>query len=254
MTKVMLFSSGLDSFLANNILQRQKEKYNRIYFDLDTIYSKHELDFLEKWYPTDYIKKDFRLVMGDLEKSDAFVPNRNLLLVSMAQARYNADVIYINSTLDDRVSDGSVKFRQMASKVLTLINDKDILVTSVLDNKEKTSHCIDYSLSVGFPMDLINKTFSCFTPSDECNEYTVYRAISDLDYEEVYTFKSHECLNCPACFRKYSSICPTNLYVPFNNKSLLYNYSILSPEFRDLYPDRSKSIDKYISFNKNYDD
>lgn len=248
----MLFSSGIDSFIADFYLRNKRIKYRRIYFDIDSNYSAHEIDFLESIYPPFHITKDVRLVLGDMEKSDHYIPNRNMMLATLAQSRYNADVIYINSCLDDRVIDGSSVFRNKLSDILSLNANKQVNVVSILSDMEKADHCLNYVKHVGFAEDLLHKTFSCFDPTDIPMKYRLYEKNGFGSYQEVKVFDSHECLNCKACFRKYSALASIGLFVSFNNKDIIKENSVLSDEFKSYYPSRCKSINEYVNFNKKY--
>lgn len=278
-THVLLMSPGIDSYISNwlifgkNLYSKTKllllgtkdlsswillgkevkdDKFYRVYFNIDSKYSEEEQNFLEKKYGKylDYINYDFRLFMGDLELEDAHVPNRNLLFCSLAQAKYNADYIYINSTKCDRVEDGSQEFRKKLSELLSITANKTVKVISLLDDKEKAEWVYFYYLTKGtIPYELLEDTYSCFSEIDKIQNVDVYKESGTI-YEMSKSVSIKECLNCSACFRKMSTLTMANIYVPFYNTKIINKYkdTIKSKAFEFKYPKRYESICKYLDF------
>ncbi len=260
MKRVMLFSPGLDSYLANYLLMHslKEEPLTRVYFDLcSRRYSLTEVNFLRKLYNKKYVKIDGRVFLGDLEHADAHIPNRNAVLCTLAQAVYDADVVYLNGVKCDRVSDNNSQFRKSMSRLLTKSAGKIVLVSSVLSSKEKVSWCKYYAeqvKSIDERMKLITNTFSCFTENENLSfkkipvyEYDEY----DDVYEELTDVEYPGCLRCDACFRKVCALTGANLYVdmpkPYKFREK-FDPLLNDKTFCRKYPARTKSIKRYINF------
>lgn len=258
---VLLFTPGVDSYLSNYFFRSMvkskisnKITLNRVYFELDTIYADNERFFLEKKYKPGYIDYDFRLHMGDLEESNAHVPNRNLLLTTLAQAKYDADVVYISGVKDDRTEDNDCIFRKMASNILSHMANKEVKVVSILEDKEKSEWVKDWvdSSPHNNPLSLYLNTYSCFTNFDiENNNQTDLYKKENNKYVYIGQYPKLGCEKCPACYRRGCVLTAANIYVPYFDK--LYNDKYVGTawsdkNFQKKYPNRCKTINEYNRF------
>jgi len=225
---VHLFTPGVDSFVSDWMLNTttHTDKITRVYFNTGCRYSDIEDQFLVNTRDRSYFYTDFSLTMGDIEHEDAHIPNRNLLFISMAQARYNADIIYINGVKDDNVSDNTFSFYNKISKLLSDISGKPVLVESKTINYEKSECCKKYTDSA--PEEdkyrILTDTYSCFSNNLERHSVDVHR-INDNDRFEIVKYMTISgCLKCPACFRKMCALTHANIFIPFNNADIINTY------------------------------
>ena len=128
---VLLFTPGLDSFLADRILSKKYQNLHRVYFDIRSAYGQIEIDFLNTCYQYNYIDIDSRLFLGDLEEGDSNIPNRNLLMVSLVASKYKPDIIYINGMKDDSANDQDKRLFDDYSKILSMSSGKEIKIKSL---------------------------------------------------------------------------------------------------------------------------
>ena len=224
--KIHLFTPGLDSYLVTRYLGDKEVEYQKLYCNINSMYSKNELDFLNKYYG----KRDYQ-VIDELnlnlieDKKTAHVPNRNLLMVTMAASIYDADEIILGGVKDDRVSDNNDEFYNLASQTLSYIMGKDVLVYSPLSHREKTEWLKDYviptnQLSV---MRALSGTYSCF--NSEFYEQTVPVFTWDgKNYNEIMKTITCGCLNCPACYRKLCALAGAGVFTPFMGIKMAIDY------------------------------
>ena len=264
---VQLFTPGLDSYLANFFLTKQVEKgeieLHRLYFDLKSRYSKNEIEFLTSFYSPDFFKILDTLNIEKIESEDAHVPNRNLLMVTMAAANFpDVDTIYINGMKDDRVSDNKKEFFEKVSKVLSLSMERDVTVTSLFWEKEKTQAINEFINEGGPRIDLATKTYSCFetiAPTQnimifERNHTQTHGKPMDIPnlYSTLGTLNIHGCRHCAACFRRFCALTSANIYVPFLNTDMVKDY-VNGKVDEDEHPHRFISVQSYAHFVKKCD-
>lgn len=257
MNITLLFTPGLDSFVADSILSKhlkEDDVFTRVYFNLKHRYAEYELDFLRKWYPPGYFKICNSIYMGYLEKDNAYIPNRNLILVSYAQSLFNSDIIYLNGVKDDRVSDNDEKFRKQASSILTKTSGKTVKVLSLFDTLEKSEIVENYCNTVSDEQkkNLIEKTFSCYDKDlYEEADMPYFKKVDEDHYEEIGKTTIFGCMSCAACFRRMCALTAGNLYVPFFDFTIIKKYyeDVLQNKIsRKYFPNRIRTINNYYKF------
>jgi len=251
----LLFSPGLDSFLSNWMMSSGDDvDIERIYFNIGSRYSEYEMDFLKKWYPPNFVKIYSMCNLGSLEDDKAFVPNRNAILATTAQAITDADIVVLNATMDDRVFDGSIDFRKSLSKTLSISCNKKVTVTSYLEGKEKSEWVEEYALShTAYPskiMDLLNKTFSCYNSSLYEEENLPYFQKTHNGFVEVGQTTMYGCNECVACYRRLCALTAANIFVPFYDFGIVEKYVKNTDIDPSVYPCRCKTIQDYYNFMK----
>jgi 7-cyano-7-deazaguanine synthase in queuosine biosynthesis len=258
---VLLFSPGLDSYLANAILSEKKDiELKRFYFDLDSRYSKNEVEFLSSRYwceesPT-WNNRDKVVHMRDNinlgldERYDAYIPNRNLILVTAASTiNPDADEIYINCMKDDRVSDSNKELFVNYSKVLSQSIGKKVEIKSLFWDVEKADAIREYTSNDGVALNLLMHTYSCFqsrTTEKMTEVYTALDTISDSIYNKLGTFNIKGCMSCPACFRRACALTAAGIYIPFLDKNLSESYRNKIDQKE--HPSRYETVIKYLEF------
>jgi 7-cyano-7-deazaguanine synthase in queuosine biosynthesis len=219
MDSVIIYSSGIDSYLLRKYLSfsHTDEKFKCVYYDIKCIYSRNEIDMIGQQIvkePFEYIIDD-TFNFKDIERSDSFIPNRNLHLL-MHATKYG-DKIYIGGTASDRVSDNNEKILNDLSKIVSESLDKKIVFTSPFWNVYKSQIAEWYVKDdITKKLDLVNLTFSCYTPIND-----------------------KECLSCKACFRKNVVLSSIGIFRAFFNKTIIENYlheykSSINPNYRQI--------------------
>ncbi|MCK5018183.1 MAG: 7-cyano-7-deazaguanine synthase [Candidatus Peribacteraceae bacterium] len=243
--EILLFSSGIDSFLADYILTKQGRQFNRVYFNLNGKYNSIELAFLVQLYGfKGYFNVLRHINIEGLEDPETLhVPNRNLLMATAAAGKYNADRIWINGVKDDRAPDQGKEFYAKASEVISLIMGKEVIVDSPLINKEKAEWCKQFVDDGNGVDSLLSNTYSCFSDKVADNSAFKYQGLNGELSKEIY---SAGCWACPACFRKACALAYVDIYIPFKNDGLVRTYK--DKINRDDHPVRHESIQKYLNF------
>ncbi len=253
---VLLFSPGLDSFLGDWVLSKSAEtdeKITRIYFDINSRYSTYEVGFLKRWYPENFVKILKGPDMSKLEDDSSYIPNRNAVLATLAQSYTNADRVLLNATFDDRVSDGSIEFREHLSKTLSVSSGKKVIVDSLLKQYEKTTWVKKYiDENPNQILKVLEKTFSCYNVKlYNVVKFSYFRK-TEKGYEEAGKINTMwGCMSCVACYRRLCSFILSNIYVPFNKIEIINKY-IDSNIDEKLYPKRLETVREYYNFTNWY--
>ncbi len=165
---VLLYSGGLDSHIAYHVLTRGGQKWQRIYFHLDSRYSQKEYDDLTRRNEIDDVVS--MLSVEGMEQPDGFVPQRNLLLVTCAQAGYKADRVALAAVRGEGSRDKHREFFLQSSKLLSYTAGKSVRVFSPLLNLTK-SEAVRYYLATGGNSDTLLGTISCYSAAQRaCGE------------------------------------------------------------------------------------
>lgn len=250
MASTQLFTPGLDTLLSTWVLRKNNIQVDsRIYFDLQGKYNENELEFLKTWYNENFFDVANILNITPFEdKTTAHVPNRNLLLLTLAQSLYNSDIIYLNGNLEDRVSDNCQTFYSMAELILGTCAGKPVRVISPLIEKEKTEWCELYSKDEeNDKFNLLTGTYSCFDSNWMHHDVPVFEYDKDKNsYNHVGNSCVFGCLNCPACVRKAHALTGANIFYPIIGKKLSDEYSTKVDS--NIHPSRYNAIQEYNSF------
>lgn len=189
-TRVILYSSGLDSFCGFHLLERQAppgEHWKRVYFDLGTKYADRELKSLALGDMSNMDGGDI-LLLGDYEQEDGFVPQRNALLVTLAQAVYGADEIALCGVRGEFSRDKHPQFYRQMSKLLSYTAGKPVKVFSPFEKLTKSQALRAYLRVFGTGEDksvvpeVISHTVSCYSGEDK------------------------PCGQCASCFRRWVAL------------------------------------------------
>jgi 7-cyano-7-deazaguanine synthase in queuosine biosynthesis len=232
---VLLFSPGIDSCIAHWFLKTkigiEEKNLILVYYVLNTRYSIHEYGVLRSWQHLK-INFDYGLNLGPIEQPDAYVPCRNALMVLHSAGAYNADCIFLNGTLSDRVSDNTVEAYKKMESLATVCLNRNIKVTSPFPpTKYKEELVLDY-IKENDPKTLL-ETFSCYDPVGDMNP-----AAKNKSEKPVL-----ECLNCKACFRKNVVLNLSGIKRPFRNNLIIDSYK---KEFKDQANPRKEATIKYL--------
>jgi len=217
----ILYSSGLDSYLCREYLLSQGKDVQCIYYDIQSRYSKYEIQKIKELDYNVFI--DRTLSLREIERQDAFIPNRNFLLSILTVSKYS-DIVWIGGTKSDRVNDNNKKVFDDLSKFLSDVHQKNIKISSPFWNVYKTdvlTWFVKYRLMNNFTIDsirteLLLNTFSCYDPLRRKKQIN----FKDLEFE----YKTNECLKCPACFRKNVELSTINIIRDFYNDDIIKKY------------------------------
>jgi len=186
MKRLLLFSGGLDSYIAWHLL----DKPTPIYFRLGHRYQEAEMttmDRLEAENPGLQVKRDDRLYLGDKELPDAHLPLRNALLLTTAAAVYQPDIIYIGALRGESSRDKSRRFFRNTGKQLSFLLGQRLVVQAPFIGHTKTDLVKAFLKKYPEGGDALRLTFSCYT-------YTIPHS----------RFKG--CGRCMACFRRWVAL------------------------------------------------
>lgn len=179
MTKVLLYSGGMDSWLIRKLWKPDR----LVYVDIHGAYSEVEKARLPK--KTIIVDMPF---LGNVEMEGGFVPLRNLYFLMVAS--HYGDEICLGATSGDGGVDKSPEFLVKSSEMLDwLWSDKKthrkspVHVVTDYVKKSKGQLIQEYLDLGGSVQEIKENTFSCYTPSDDSHD---------------------ECMSCYPCFRKFS--------------------------------------------------
>lgn len=192
MTKeILLFSGGLDSFIAWYYLNKPE----CLYINAKHRYAEKELKAVTKLSEVTGMKLyiDNSLDLSKWEKPDAEIPLRNLLFAEIASL-YGADKIWLitqKGETENPSNDRSPEFCKRASNILSVQHGKEITVDSPFWHLTK-QQMVKWYLEQNVPISFLYETVSCF---------------SDLTQE----LNTH-CGECSSCFRKWIALAYNNLW------------------------------------------
>lgn len=177
MSKVLLYSGGMDSWLIDKLWKPDI----KLYIDIDGSYSAQEISLLSK---------DVKIIhfpLGQFEQESKFIPLRNLYFLMLA-SNYG-DEICLGATAGDWGSkDKTPEFFDKAEEMLNFLLQKQSKVANSKHIKIEREYLYKYKdelvkeyLDKGGTLEAIyNDSFSCFNP---CG--------------------NNACYSCKPCFRKY---------------------------------------------------
>src|SRR5678815_2481898 len=132
MTNILLYSGGLDSYIAHYLLTQDGTPWECVYVDLGSRYSAKEKRTLLLPHDTLY------LPLGGLEQDDGFLPQRNPMLITFAQAAYDADNVALCAVRGEYSRDKHPEFFKRLSGLLSYTAGKQVRVGSPLARMTKT--------------------------------------------------------------------------------------------------------------------
>ena len=245
MNEVLLFTSGIDSYIAREYLINHGRRFDCLYFNHGGKYCKVELEYIDRL--TFDVKICDYISFKDIEQETAFIPNRNIVMAIMANSM-NYERIWIGGSKSDRVCDNNEKVFSELSQLLTSMNQVSISVNSPFFDCYKDDMIRWFVLNKGSSresrIELLDRTFSCFNPLiDYQSQHT---SINERSHEHI----TRECQNCNACFRKSAVLFSCGVNRDFYNPNIVESYE---KDFKNCLVDtpRSKNTMDYIRWWKN---
>lgn len=191
--KVILYSGGIDSFIASTLLG---DEWTPVYVNMGTRYSSKELEFISA-SPMSQHLRICDLPLGDLEQDNGFLPQRNLMLLAYVQARFNANEIALCAVKGEYSRDKHRTFFQKASELLSYTAGMPVRCYSPLISMTKTQAVARY-LKEGYSADeLLNYTVSCYhSTSNACGQcmscYRRWVALENNGLQQQWDFPPWE--------------------------------------------------------------
>lgn len=245
MNEVLLFTCGIDSYIAREYLIQQGRRFDCLYFNHGGKYCKVEMEYIDRL--TFNVKLCSNVILKDIEQESAFIPNRNILLSIMANSM-NYDTIWIGGSKSDRVNDNNEKVFNQLSEFLSTMNQTNIRIMSPFFECYKEDmirwFIINKNSSKEARIELLDRTFSCFNPLIDYQSQHV--SINERSHEHI----TRECQNCSACFRKSAVLYSCGINRDFYNPEIVYKYE---KEFKNPLIDTPRSLTtmQYIHWWKN---
>jgi len=193
MTKVLLFSGGIDSYIAYKWYESKWEKVLPLYVDLWTIYWLVEWECAKKLLPN---AEKVECFIPQIEDKNAFIPARNLLLATIAVQFWNEIIMWWLK--DDNCEDKNEAIFQEFSELLSKISRKDVKVLSPFWDMTKND-IVEWYIHQWYDIENLKKTISCYNGQ-------------------------HYCWKCPSCFRKWVVFNNNWIETPFYNEDLIREY------------------------------
>lgn len=172
MTKVLLYSGGMDSWIIDKLEKPQK----KVFVNFHTKGCEEEI----KRLPEGVEVIDFDISRFEEKSENKLLPLRNLILCEIGT--YFGDEVILGSIGGSIHLDNTEKFRKQAQKVInTLYKEQGRKVKIRLPYKDvtKTELIKKYKEAGGDLKEAYEKSFSCYTPVD-----------------------GKECGKCPSCLQK----------------------------------------------------
>jgi len=179
---VLLFSGGLDSFIAYHMLKEKfpKKKIYGLFVNLHTPYSEKELKVVKELsFKTrmDLLLQDCNIAKWMTEEWGYTIPCRNLLLTAIGS--YFSNKIYLISQRGEtEIADRTHRFFKEASEEFSIFYGERIKVGKVVNMTKQDM--VKWYLKRGYNPNLLKETVSCFEKTES---------------------KLH-CGKCPSCLRK----------------------------------------------------
>lgn len=214
--KVLLFSSGMDSYIINKL-----EKPDTLLFiDNKSNYAQIERKFIESQGYENLIILDDFIDMSKIERKDFIIPSRNLYFVTIA-AEYGDEII-LGATAGDRSTDKDLKFAELSSELLNHIyseshwsKGRDIKVSLKYKSFTKRDLIMKYfykkieenptmpfrEIQTNLAEELVNNSFSCYTPINgyQCNrckpdtrKYLAILSAINVDISKYYKYSPRD--------------------------------------------------------------
>lgn len=198
--RVLLFSGGMDSFIAWHYLGKPK----CVYFDIGLPICKEEIRVIKELGVPVTIDSSINLADREVEGDSKFIPSRNLYYAMLA-CKYG-DQIIMGGLKDDNVNDKNPEIFKEFSSLLTTMNNRPIEVVSPFWTMTKAD-IVSWYLKQGYEDDVsqLIKTGSC---------YDLYNKKNATNY----------CGRCRCCFRKWVALWVNGIKINYYNRDLMAEY------------------------------
>ena len=183
---ILLFSGGMDSYIAWYYLRNPKT----LYIDLNHRYSYQERTAVLNLIPSTYIDK--RLDLHDWEEEDANIPMRNAFFAMIA-SQYDKEIALVVQKGEMTIPDRSPEFfRNFGSWISWMRGKSGYKITSPFFEMTKTE-MVSWYVNRGEDPKLLIETRSCFgilaDPCGKCGAcFRRWVALTNNGLEEEYVY------------------------------------------------------------------
>lgn len=163
MTRVVLVSGGMDSFIASKLY----EPDINLHIDFNEKWSAKQRRILPTLNIPNLVIKEGLDLSEHIADDGVYLPNRNVLMITLAQL-YGDDII-LSSTAGAVHPDKNSTFAVHMEALLTYVHKRDIKVLRPFGMMTKYDIVKEY-LDAGYSIEQLYKTTSCYSPDKiECN-------------------------------------------------------------------------------------
>lgn len=190
MTKVQLYSGGMDSWLIDKLWKPDI----KLFFDIGTANSDYELERVRK--RNDVIIVKLPLAQFEQKDNNYYLPLRNLHFV-LYGAHYG-DVICLGATGSSTHKDKNETFAELSENVINYLlsetEERRIKVVMPYRTKTKTEILAEYLKNGGDIEKCYTETFSCYNPQNgkPCMKCTSCLSKFTAFYNNGYKFSEEE--------------------------------------------------------------
>lgn len=200
---ILLFSGGLDSYIAWEYLKRPRT----LYIAIGHKYEPYEEGAVRNLIPNTIVDK--RLNLGDWEEEDANIPMRNAFFCMIA-SQYDKEICLVVQKGEMSIPDRSPKFMFSFGNWLSWMRESSgYKIFTPFEEMTKTQ-MVKWYKDQGLPINRLLDTRSCFSG-------------------DIYN-----CGRCAACFRRWVALANNGL-------EEMYENDILSWEGVQVYVDKMKA-------------
>lgn len=183
--ELLLYSGGMDSYIAWHYLSKPKT----MYIDIHHRYNTKERVAILRTIPSTIIL-DKQLDLGKYEKLDADIPMRNLFLVMMAAMEGGKKIWLIIQKDETSIPDRTLHFLDEAAfMVNNLLECNDVEIKTPFESMDKTDMVKWYNNKVG-DIDSLLKTVGCY----------------EGDSDKYINSDNLHCGDCGACLRRFVAL------------------------------------------------
>ena len=208
MNDVVLFSGGMDSLIAWEIVGRPPA----LYVDLGHKYSAVERERCREIIP-DPRFFDLQAIGSQFELPNAEIPLRNLYL-AMVAANLGYDRIWLSVQRNEmNIPDRTPQFFSHASALLSDLTGRNIEVRTPVGEIDKVE-MVEWYVSHGKDVDALKRTWACYQPVPSGRVKQIPFALgATYDVPEM-----EHCGDCPACFRRFVAMKLNGIHEDWHHK------------------------------------
>lgn len=214
---LLLFSGGMDSYMMWRLLGEPE----CLYVMLGHRYMRREIATIEKLQ--DYVGWDrlqvhysSRITLDDMERDDAFIPNRNLFLLTTAVTEFpHKNEVYLGALYGEASRDKSGRFMRSAGRLLRYMNRSHVHISAPYRWYTKAG-LVKHFLS-NFPndVDILKMTSAC--------------------YGKVLPYGAVGCGECNACFRRWVAMSLNGIEETYGTRPDQWAKKQLNLNWRDVF-------------------